>query len=234
MPRIVPIQPAKSVADQVRDRLRDAIVDGEFGMGENISEERLTALFRVSRSPVRDALNELKFLGLVEIIPKRGSFVFLPDDAEVVDLCEYRLMLEREAAKLAMAHDAHGLTGRLREVCARMTRMQDSDDHAGYSRADAEYHAAFFDFCGNRLVRDAYALADARIGTLRTALTAPSDQRRDASFREHLTMVAQLEHGDMAAFAATLAEHIDRTRRVARVELRKFKERSDDNTARPA
>ncbi|HRM76464.1 MAG TPA: GntR family transcriptional regulator, partial [Paracoccus sp. (in: a-proteobacteria)] len=53
MRRIVPIAPAKSVADQVRDGLRAAIIDGQFAMGENISEERLTALFGVSRSPVR-------------------------------------------------------------------------------------------------------------------------------------------------------------------------------------
>ena len=85
MRRIAPIAPAKSVADQVRDGLRDAIVDGQFAMGENISEERLTALFGVSRSPVRDALNALKFIGLVEILPKRGSFVFLPGAAEVAD-----------------------------------------------------------------------------------------------------------------------------------------------------
>lgn len=228
MRRIVPIAPAKSAAHQVRDNLRDAIIDGQFAMGENISEDRLTALFGVSRSPVRDALNELKFIGLVEILPKRGSFVFLPDAAEVADLCEFRLMLEREAVTLAMARDAQALTGRLRDICARMARAEQAGDHAGYSRADTDYHAAFFEFCGNRLVCDAYALADARIATLRTALTAPSDERRDASFREHIDMTGQLEHGDMAGFAATLSEHIDRTRRVATLELHKFKERSDD------
>ena len=224
MRRIVPIAPAKSVAEQVRDGLREAIIDGQFVMGENISEERLVALFGVSRSPIRDALNALKFTGLVEIVPKRGSFVFLPDDAEVADLCEYRLMLERAAATMAMARDPQGLIARLNEICDRMRRAEEAGDHAGYSRADTDYHAAFFDFCGNRLVCDAHALSDARIATLRTALTAPSDARRGASFREHLDMVAQLARGDMPAFQATLSEHIDRTRRVATVELRKFKE----------
>lgn len=234
MRRIIPIAPAKSVAEQVRDGLREAIIDGQFTMGENISEERLVTLFGVSRSPIRDALNALKFTGLVEIVPKRGSFVFLPDDAEVADLCEFRLMLERAAATLAMARDPQGLTGRLEALCARMRRAGEAGDHADYSRADTDYHAAFFAFCGNPLVCDAYGLADARIATLRTALTAPSDERRDASFREHLDMAAQLRRGDMAAFEATLSEHIDRTRRVATVELRKFKEREEHAASRLA
>lgn len=227
MRRIVPIAPAKSVTDQVRDGLRAAIIDGQFAMGENISEERLVALFGVSRSPIRDALNALKFIGLVEILPKRGSFVFLPDDAEVADLCEYRLMLEREAAGLAMHRDPQGLVARLNAICDRMRRAEQAGDRVDYAHADTDYHTAFFEFCGNRLVSDAYELADARIATLRTALTAPSDIRRDASFREHLDMAAQLGRGDFSAFNITLSEHIDRTRRVAQTELRKFKERVD-------
>lgn len=228
MRRIMPIVPAKSVADQVRDGLRAAIIDGQFAMGENISEERLTALFGVSRSPVRDALNALKFSGLVEILPKRGSFVFLPDDAEVADLCDFRLMMEREAATLAMTAAPDALLARLADICARMEQAEATGDHSGYARADTDYHAAFFEFCGNRLVCDAYALADARVATLRTALTAPSDARRDASFREHLDMVARLGRRDMAGFAVTLGEHIARTRRVATQELHKFKRKSDE------
>lgn len=234
MRRIAPIAPTKSVADQIRDGLRDAIIDGQFAMGENISEERLTALFGVSRSPVRDALNALKFLGLVEILPKRGSFVFLPDEAEVADLCEFRLTMEREAATLAMLKAPEALVARLAAICARMTRAEERGDHADYAHADTAFHLAFFEFCGNRLVCDAYALAEARIATLRTALTAPSDARRDASFREHLDMLAQLERRDMAAFRATLTEHIARTRRVATQELHQFKRKPDDPAAQTA
>ena len=231
MRRIEPIAPAKSVADQVRDGLREAIIDGQFAMGENISEERLTALFGVSRSPIRDALNALKFAGLVEILPKRGSFVFLPDDAEVADLCDFRLMMEREAATLAMAAAPDALLARLRAICKDMERAENAGDHAGYAHADTAYHAAFFEFCGNRLVRDAYALADARVATLRTALTAPSDRLRQASFREHLEIAAQLGRRDMDGFRATLAEHIDRTRRIATDELRRFQRKADETPA---
>ncbi|HRM73710.1 MAG TPA: hypothetical protein PLI13_03220, partial [Paracoccus sp. (in: a-proteobacteria)] len=61
-----------------------------------------------------------------------------------------------------------------------------------------------------------------------------SDARRDASFREHLDMLAQLERRDMAAFRATLTEHIARTRRVATQELHQFKRKPDDPAAQTA
>jgi DNA-binding GntR family transcriptional regulator len=120
------------------------------------------------------------------------------------------------------------LVARLAAICARMTRAEERGDHADYAHADTAFHLAFFEFCGNRLVCDAYALAEAHIATLRTALTAPSAERREASFREHLDIADQLARGDMAAFHDTLSEHINRTRRIATDELRKFKRKADE------
>ena len=175
-----------SLATMVAERLRDAIIDGEFTLGENISEERLCAAFGVSRSPVRDALNALQFTGLVEVRPKRGSFVFNPTEADVARLCDYRFMLEREAAR------AHA-----------------DGDRRAYGHADTAYHGVFFACCGNSLVRDAYRLAEAQLATLRTLLTAPFDERRESGLTQHRDMAEALLSGDEAGFAAMLKAHAD-------------------------
>lgn len=213
------LEQPQSLTTMVIERLREAIIDGQFALGENISEDRLASAFGVSRSPVRDALNALQFTGLVEVRSKRGSFVFNPTVEEVAELCDFRFMLEREAARLSRARAGDRLVADLERLTSVMQRAEDAGDQRGYARADTAYHNAFIDHCGNRLVSDAYRLAEARIATLRTVLTVPFDERRRSSFDEHRLMVDQLRRGAMAAFEATLDDHIARTRHVAVAQL---------------
>lgn len=49
------IEPPKSLATQVAQRLREAIIDGQFALGEMIPEETLALSFGVSRTPARGA-----------------------------------------------------------------------------------------------------------------------------------------------------------------------------------
>ena len=65
------IEMPKSLTEIVAQRVRQAIIDGEFALGQMISEETLAESFGVSRTPVRDALTLLQTTGLVEIRSKR-------------------------------------------------------------------------------------------------------------------------------------------------------------------
>lgn len=206
------VQP-KSLTEIVVDRLREAIVEGEFALGENISEDRLAEMFGVSRTPVREALLQLQQTGLVVVRPKRGSYVFLPTAEDVAQLCAFRLMLEAPAIDMAVRHDREGLLSALDIQLDVMARAQADGDRRAYARADSAFHKCFFDFCGNRLVQDAFRLAEGRIATLRTAFTTPHDTHRDASFEQHLRMVALLRAGRMEALHALVAAHVDWTDR---------------------
>ena len=91
------IETPKSLAIQVGQRLREAIIDGQFALGEMIPEETLAATFGVSRTPVREALNQLQSLGLVIVRPQRGSYVFKASEADVAALCQFRCVIEPRA-----------------------------------------------------------------------------------------------------------------------------------------
>jgi DNA-binding GntR family transcriptional regulator len=72
-----------SLASLAEGRLREAIENAEFQLGESLSEDKLATFLGVSRTPVREALNSLSLQGLVEIFPQRGSYVFSPSGEEV-------------------------------------------------------------------------------------------------------------------------------------------------------
>ena len=65
----------RSRLQQVRDQLEDDIVNGRMRPGEQVQIEALMARFSVSRTPVREALQQLETSGLVVVQPKRGTFV---------------------------------------------------------------------------------------------------------------------------------------------------------------
>ena len=110
-----PIKP-KRISDQVFDQLRELIFRGEFKAGEKILTEReLAEAFGVSRTSVRDAINKLVVIGLLDQKQGQGTFVRSPEskeksllatmmesqDASITDLLEVRMGLECNAAAMA-------------------------------------------------------------------------------------------------------------------------------------
>lgn len=205
------IKQPKSLTEMVVARLRKAIVDGEIGLGENISEEKLAESFGVSRTPAREALAQLQLQGLVTVQSKRGSFVFTPTIQDVERICEYRKMLETGAARIAVGHNKGALLVSLRRILSSMAQAMEHGDIVAYGQLDTDFHQAFFDHCGNSYVCDAYQLVSGRIAALRTHLTRPAASLREQSFAEHQTFIELLDQENFADFERLVMQHVDRT-----------------------
>ena len=65
-----------SLASIAAEKIREAIVTGEAGLGETLSEDRLAVSLGVSRTPVREALTALQLQGLINILPQREASSF--------------------------------------------------------------------------------------------------------------------------------------------------------------
>ena len=94
-------RPRAYLADTVYGALRQAILDREFDPGEPLTEGELCRRFRVSRTPVREALAKLERDHLVRVVPKKGAFVRTLSHDEIRDLYEVREALEALAVRLA-------------------------------------------------------------------------------------------------------------------------------------
>src|SRR5919112_2312668 len=129
------LEPSQSLAQKVAARLRQAIVEGEFPPGAVVAEEMLAQSFGVSRTPVREALNQLQLQGLIVIRPQVGSFVFSPDAEDIAMLCEFRLILEPRAARLAYRNDQAGTLADLETVLSDMKKALEAKDKVAYGRA---------------------------------------------------------------------------------------------------
>ena len=110
-----PIQP-KKISDQVFEQIRELIFRGELKPSEQLMPEReLAETLNVSRTTIRNAINKLVVIGLLEHKQGQGTFVTSPEtrsgnpivaamgvhDATIIDLLEVRMGLECNSAALA-------------------------------------------------------------------------------------------------------------------------------------
>jgi GntR family transcriptional regulator, transcriptional repressor for pyruvate dehydrogenase complex len=149
-----PIKP-KRIADQVFDQLHELILRGTFKPSEKIMTEReLSEAFQVSRTSIRDAINKLVVMGMLEQRQGQGTFVSRPggkthayiakvmdsQNATMQDLLEVRMGLECNSAALAaqraQVQDIEFLEKSLIEINAAVKK-----GHLG-SDSDTQFHMA--------------------------------------------------------------------------------------------
>lgn len=201
-----------SLGAQLAERIRAAIISAEFDLGEALSEDGLAAAFGVSRTPVREALRLLQTQGLVAVVPKSGTFVFNPSEADIAELCEFRSMLEVKAASLALQRAAPATLAELRPAVDSMIQAQAQGDMRLYGRADMAFHLAFFAHCGNRHLAEAYDMCLGRVSALRTHLAFASKGEPARSFADHQRIAAIFAGEDAVDLPEILDQHILRTR----------------------
>lgn len=202
------LESPKSLAHQVAARLREAIINGEFKLGELIAEESLASAFGVSRTPVREALNLLQVEGLVNVRPQRGSYVFEPDEEDLLSLGDFRCLIEPRAAQLAYQLNKDALIDTLVKAVAEMEVARTKNDAVRSSMADTLFHEAIIERCGNRYIQNAYALVGARIAALRIQLASPTDIISQEGIDHHRSLLHSLRDADWTRLDELMREHI--------------------------
>jgi DNA-binding GntR family transcriptional regulator len=204
--------PGKSLTTQVTEVIRDAIIDGRFPLGEALSELKLAAAFKVSRTPVREALTALQAQGLIEIRPQSGSFVFMPSQEDVGELAEFRRVMEVTALRFCYARRRDETLRQMRATLGEMERAQDTGDHLGVARADTAFHQAIAENSANEYLVAAYRLISGRVAALRTHTLLATEKVRDGALSEHRALIAAFAKGDVERAEDILAEHVLRMR----------------------
>src|SRR5689334_2971698 len=93
--------PVGTKADDLALALEEAIVSGEIAPGTVLRQEQLSEQYRVSRTPVREALRRLAALGLVSFVPNRGVRVRTLSREELREAFLVRAELESLATEVA-------------------------------------------------------------------------------------------------------------------------------------
>lgn len=203
----------KSLRELALEHLRESIVDGSLKMGQVLSERRISEELGVSKSPVREALAQLRDEGLVSIEPQKGARVFSLSEPEVSQICDFRQAIESAAFELALARDRAGLASEMRRVVSEMKQAREKGNEKSYLALDTSFHHLIFTHSGNDYLTASYSRYIGKIAALRTHLSK-LPQHTELSFDEHKGIALATKEGNLDQIKSLLAEHIDRTRQT--------------------
>src|ERR1051326_6969505 len=133
------IERPRSLKELVVAELRSRIIDNRIQLGAALSENTLAADLGLSKTPVREALQQLRLEGLVEVLPQRGSFVFRIGAEQVTQISELRAVLENTACAMAIVRSHATLVARMRAVMEEMQDAYDRGDTVSYHKLDGAF-----------------------------------------------------------------------------------------------
>lgn len=209
MVKLGPI-PRERASDSIYEALRLAILDHVFLPQERLDVRVLARRFGVSPTPVKNAIQMLATLGLVEVRPRSGTFVALLSAKDVAETFHIRRALECLAAESAVRNVGDEVLEQLRKLIGNMRRPCSAEQHA---KQNTEFHRIIVRLSGNRRLLEMYDDLNAHIRIARVH-SAQSDWkcRIDAEHEEHQGIVAALALKEPALLAEALRKHIERGR----------------------
>ncbi|MDE2467063.1 MAG: GntR family transcriptional regulator [Alphaproteobacteria bacterium] len=140
----IPDSVAPALHASVYHELRQRMVTGKIMPGVGLSTRGLALELGVSQMPVRDALSRLAAEGAVQIRSKRKVEIPEMTPDRFADLLACRLLLEPEAAVLALPHINASLLKELRTIDAMLDKAIEAGDVIGYMESNYRFHFAIY------------------------------------------------------------------------------------------
>ncbi len=209
------VEPTQSQARGIspRDRVIKDVVSGiysgKYKPGQRLIEAQLTEGWGISRGPVREALNRLAAMGLVELTPQRGAQIRSLSPQEAINSLIVAQGLVGIAARLAaQRQDDEQGKARLNEITSSLLQFDQTSSSAEYALARDSFYSAL-----NKLADNA---------TLSNLMTQVHMDIIRVQFRSELRKVDRRRHGDYVGIAqAVLEGNAGKAERLARAHLDK-------------
>jgi DNA-binding GntR family transcriptional regulator len=199
---------SKSKKLQVYDVLKQRIISQMMKPGEPINEGVLSQELSISKTPIREAIQQLEREGFIENIPGRGNFVSQISIQGLRELFEIREMLECEAIKRAA----------IKRDPQKLTEIRKAFELSGNSlpngsprefRAGEQIHVFIFESLGNQRLLEIYLRLHDHIARHRIHFFSDVHEGRpEKSYREHLEILDALAAQDPARCEQAMRAHL--------------------------
>jgi len=144
-----PIEVPKTLAAQVTERIREAIINRALKPSTRIDQNKLADDLNVSLVPVREALKTLESEGLVTIIPRRGAFVTEVSSAHLDDLYFARQIIEGAAVYYAVPNLSEADFTYLENLIDQMRGATQAKDIKEFMELNRLFHMRLYEAAGN-------------------------------------------------------------------------------------
>ena len=197
---------------RIAEGIRSRIIGGAYPPGTRIRQEDVAAEYGASRVPVREAIRQLEYEGLVTVVANSGAWVSRLTLAECEEVYQMRERLEPLLLRYSAPQlDAEALDG-LADLAQRISEA--GDDTEAFLQLDREFHLASYAAARTSQLDPLIRKLWNTTAPYRRAYVSSWDRdSRRIAYEEHHLMVAALKDGDLEEAERVLGGHIRRTRR---------------------
>ena len=213
----------RRLPDVIAEQIVEAIRKGALKPGDRLPTEQVLARqLGVGRTSVREGLQKLQTLGLIDVRKGRGAFVAERDQADatevfarwtaeyrfaIEELLEVRIALESQAAGIAAVRAAGSQLDELDRLHRAHRLAGEQRDTREIVGTDERFHEAVFEASGNRLLTKMYHVLIPELTEFRQkSLALPWAPERSA--RGHAVIVDAIRKRDPAAARSAMIDHL--------------------------
>jgi DNA-binding GntR family transcriptional regulator len=187
--------------------IRERIVSGEIAPGTFLEEEALSAVVGVSRTPVREAFQQLHAERFIDRLPRRGAMVRAATAEELVQLYETRRVVETFVMQ-RIAADGIAVPNSLDSLLERLASPRKARDLAFQAEGDFTFHRTLVASIGNAVMLEVFDGLHLR--QLRVAMRAVAldPTRLVLIHSQHAALLVALRRRNAAEAVRILEEHL--------------------------
>ena len=218
---MIPLDPLPNLADQVYERILEAITDRTLLPGQRVRQNELADKLGVSRQPVSHALHILHRQGLLAESGRRGFEVTQLDPERIRQLYEVRSAIDALAAKLAAQRSKFDAASRA-QLEAALVEGRSANSKTSLARLisfDVDFHRAIYRLAGNPVVEEMIAPQWPHMRRSMATVLTELDYRESA-WAEHETIAAHILSGNAKAAEAAALAHAQSAGRKTEERLR--------------
>ena len=128
-------------SQMISDALEEEILKGELAPGSRLSEQSIAARFGVSRTPVREALQNIASRSLAERVPYKGVIVRDLDADRINTMFEAMAEIEATCGGLAADRISDEALARLSALHNSMAEMAEQNASRDYEAINLDFHS---------------------------------------------------------------------------------------------
>lgn len=200
---------AEPLTSQIYHILRDEIIALRLAPGQLVSEKEIAESLNASKTPVREALIRLEIDGLVDIVPKSGTYVSAIRINKYMEACFTRLQLEIGAVRRAATQAADSaISEQLDEILEQQVAALETENYRQFFTLDQTLHQSFFKMAGVPGVWEMMLKTQADVNRMRHLKRIRNIRRGPSVLKEHRAIVKAIQQHNANAAEQALVAHI--------------------------
>ena len=204
----------QSLSDKVAEYLKREIFLENYQGGDHILEAKVAKELDVSRAPVREAIKELEKEGLIETIPRKGSFVASFNEEDIREVFEIRIILESRMMEIIIDNDLlnqedfNHLENLIEEMLVIVEKKIPEDEKVvELNEKDIAFHKYLWEKTNRKFTQRILKMIHNQL-KLAMIIDARKEDSLEESAREHYSILKNLKNKDLSGLQQSLIDHI--------------------------